>query len=110
MRILVIVALALCAFSSQVQARCTCQCVDGQTQALCSTTLDISRRPAWGYAARSRLQSPQSIRRESRHWAQHPADRSRFATSPEIAAGNRSADNFELGTDGPTITKEQLSC
>jgi hypothetical protein len=29
----------------------------------------ISRRPAWGYAALLRLQSPQSIRRRSRHWA-----------------------------------------
>jgi hypothetical protein len=56
----------------------------------------ISRRPAWGYAARPRLQSP------TRHWAQHPADRPRFATSSEIAAGNRSADNFEVGTDEPT--------
>jgi hypothetical protein len=42
MRILVIVALALCAFSSQMHARCTCQCVDGQTQPLCSSTLDIA--------------------------------------------------------------------
>ena len=70
----------------------------------------ISRRPAWGYAARSRLQSPQSIRRGSRHWAQHPADRPRFAISSEIAAGNRSADNFELGTDDQLTTKERLSC
>jgi hypothetical protein len=41
-------------------------------------------------------QSLQSIRRGSRHWAQHFADRPRFATSSEITAGNRSADNFEL--------------
>ena len=38
-------------------------------------------------------------------WAQHPADRPRFATSSEIAAGNRSADNFELGTDEPAHNK-----
>ena len=42
MRILVIVALALCAFSSQVQAGCTCQCVNGQMQPLCSSALDIA--------------------------------------------------------------------
>ena len=36
MRSLVIVALALCAFSSQVHAGCTCQCVGGQMQPLCS--------------------------------------------------------------------------
>ena len=42
MRILVIVALALCAFSSQVQAGCTCQCVNGKMQPLCSSALDIA--------------------------------------------------------------------
>jgi hypothetical protein len=42
MRVLVIVALALCAFSSQVQAGCTCQCVNGQMQPLCSSALDIA--------------------------------------------------------------------
>ena len=42
MRILVIMAFALCAFSSQVQAGCTCQCVDGQMQPLCSSSLDIA--------------------------------------------------------------------
>src|SRR5262245_28758123 len=88
MRILVIVALALCAFSSQVQAGCTCQCVNGQMQSLCSSALDIAP-PAWGYAARLRLQSPHSIRRRSRQWARHPVDRPRFATSSGIADGNR---------------------
>jgi hypothetical protein len=38
MRFLIIVALALCAFSSQVQAGCTCQCVNGQMQ----PSLDIA--------------------------------------------------------------------
>jgi hypothetical protein len=42
MRILVIVALALCAFSSRVHAGCTCQCVNGQMQPLCSSTFDIA--------------------------------------------------------------------
>jgi hypothetical protein len=42
MRFLVIVALALCAFSSHVHAGCTCQCVDGQMQPLCSSTLDTA--------------------------------------------------------------------
>jgi hypothetical protein len=42
MRILIIVALALCAFSSQLQAGCTCQCVNGQMQPLCSSALDIA--------------------------------------------------------------------
>jgi hypothetical protein len=42
MRFLVIVALALCAFSSHVHAGCTCQCVNGQMQPLCSSALDIA--------------------------------------------------------------------
>jgi hypothetical protein len=45
MRMLVIVALALCAFSSQVQAGCTCQCVNGQMQPLCSSALRRSLSP-----------------------------------------------------------------
>ena len=41
MKILVIVALALCAFSSQAQAGCTCHCVNGQMQPLCSSAIDL---------------------------------------------------------------------
>jgi len=39
---IIVAALVLCALSSQVQAGCTCQCVNGQMQPLCSSALDIA--------------------------------------------------------------------
>jgi hypothetical protein len=42
---IIVAALVLCALSSQVQAGCTCQCVNGQMQPLCSSALDIAPPP-----------------------------------------------------------------
>jgi hypothetical protein len=37
-----VLAFEVGAFSSQVQAGCTCQCINGQMQPLCSSALDIA--------------------------------------------------------------------
>ena len=98
MRVLVVVALALCAFSSQVQAASPKgETQEGKAEAEfkseqgdLSQQLGINDIPTAGCTCGPVALSIAPInRRRSRHRARHPADRPRFATSLGIADGNR---------------------